>query len=58
MTALLNQLVADTDTMTLYIRMGLNTVYASAETRIFGRIMLTEIREQGAKPNTIGYQML
>ena len=35
------------DAMTLYIRMGLK--YASAETDMFGRIMLTEIREQGIK---------
>jgi hypothetical protein len=26
----------------IYIRMGLNTAYASAETGIFGRIMLTK----------------
>jgi hypothetical protein len=39
-TALLNWLVAAT--MTLYIRMGLKTVIASAKTGIFGRIMLTK----------------
>jgi len=44
------------DAMTLYIRMGLK--YASAETDMFGRIMLTEVREQGVKPKTIRYQML
>ena len=60
MTTLPNQLLADT--MTLYIRMASNTVFASAEMSKFGRMhahkMLTEIRKQGLKPDIIGYQML